>query len=142
MLYCLEITKAYPDYKRPYASVSTYHFLTKEDANEKRRQEKRNYYEGFLQFLRDFDSPVPKDIDNIDEDVAQTDYIYSDTYMDMEPFCANLYEITIEDDLITSKRINFPPSNIIEGYEVVEDENEVEENEDEIPEENENEVLE
>ena len=117
MLYCLTITKAYPDYKRPYVSVSTYHFLTKEDANEKRREEKRIYYQDFLDFLKMHGDPVPKDVDNIDEDDAQTEYIYSDSYMDMEPFSATLYEITFEEDLVRSKRINFPPSNIIEGYE-------------------------
>ena len=121
-LYCLEIVKAYPDYKRPYATSSVYHYSTIEDANEKRRTEKRLYYDSFLQFLRECCEPVPKDIDNIDEDEAQTNYIYSDYYMEMEPFLATLYEITIENDLVKSKRINFPKTDLIEGYETNEDE--------------------
>ena len=120
-VYCLKIDKAYPDYKRPYASSSVYHFATIEDANEKRKIEKRNYYEGFLQHLRECCDDVPKDIDNIDEDRAQTDYIYYDSYMDMEPFSAILYEITSEDNVITSKRINFPKTELIEGYEINEE---------------------
>jgi len=116
-LYCLTVVRAYPDYKRPYSSTSVYHFATIEDANEKRRKEKRKYYENFLEFLRECCQPVPKDIDNIDEDEAQTDFVYIDTYMDMEPFSAILYEIVMEEDFITSKRIEFPKTDIIEGYE-------------------------
>jgi len=107
MLYCLEIVRARPDYKRPYVSVSTYHFKSLEEADNKRRQEKRDYYESFCSFLEENGDDVPKDVDEIDEDEAQN-YIYSDSYMDMAPFSATLYLIEMDEDSITSKRISFP----------------------------------
>ena len=112
MLYCLQIERARPG-KRPYASMSVYHFKTIEEADEKRRNEKREYYEGFLQHLEEEGEDVPKDIDLLDEDEAQS-YIYYDSYMDMLPFSATLYVIEIEDDSISSKRIPFPVSAKLE----------------------------
>lgn len=114
-IYCLTIVKAYPDYKRPYASTCVYHFSTIHDANEKRRQEKAKYYEDFIEYLKDTENKEVKDIDELDEDEAQTDWIYADSYMDMEPFSATLHEIIIENDLIQSRRINFP-ANLIDTF--------------------------
>ena len=114
-MFCLHIVKAHPDYKRPYASAQVFHFATKEDANEKRREEKRKYYKSFLEYLESVEELIPQDIDNLDEDVAQTDFIYVDSYMDMQPFTSTLYEIDMEEDFITSKRVEFPKTNIIEG---------------------------
>lgn len=111
MLYCLEIVKAYPDYKRPYVSVDVCHYKNIDAADNKRREEKRKYYESFCQFLEETGENVPKDVDKIDEDEAQ-DYIYNDSYMDMIPFSATLYLIEMEDDLVTSKRISFPNNKI------------------------------
>ena len=111
MLYCLEIVRAYPDYKRPYVSVNVYHFKSIDEADNKRREEKRKYYESFCQFLEETGEDVPKDVDNIDEDEAQS-YIYSDNYMDMAPFSATLYLIEMEDDIVTSKRVAFPNNKI------------------------------
>ena len=114
-LYCLEIVKAYPDYKRPYVSTNLYHFKDPYSANEKRREEKLNYYQNFIEYLEETEDKKIEDIDDLDEDEAQTDYIYSDSYMDMSPFTATLYEIYINDDIIKSKRISFPVTNKIEG---------------------------
>ncbi len=107
MLYCLQIERAMPSYKRPSASSSIFHFKTIEEADEKRRAEKKEYYEGFLQHLEENGEDVPDDIDLLDEDEAQT-YIYYDSYMDMLPFSATLYLIEVEDDSLSSKRIPFP----------------------------------
>lgn len=107
MLYCVEIVRAYPDYKRPYVSVTVHHFKTLNEADEKRREEKRKYYENFCEFLEENGEDVPKDVDQIDEDEAQN-YLYSDSYMDMAPFSCTLYLIEMDDDSITSKRISFP----------------------------------
>lgn len=110
-LYCLEIVRAFPDYKRPYASVDVYHFLTIKEANEKRREEKRQYY---LNFIESLEEGEIKDIDNVNEEKAE-EYIYSDSYMQMEPFSATLYLVHIETGTITSEIIPFPISNDIEG---------------------------
>jgi Lon protease-like protein len=118
-LYCVKIVTAFPDYKRPYASCYIEHFNDIESANEFRRKEKREYYESFQQYLRKFSEPVPKDIDNLDEEKAQ-DYIYSDTYMDMSPFEATLYEISFG-NYISSKMIDFPICEKIEGNETSEE---------------------
>jgi hypothetical protein len=107
MLYCLEVQRAYPDYKRPYASVNVYHFKTIDEADNKRREEKKRYYESFCEFLEETGEDVPTDVDKIDEDEAQN-YFYSESYMDMAPFSATLYEIQFDDDTVTSKRISFP----------------------------------
>lgn len=107
MLYCLEVVQAHPDWKRPYASAQTFHFVTKEEANEKRRELKQKYYDNFLQYLEEAAEDVPDDIDKIDEDEAQS-YIYFESYMDMAPFTATVYEIKHEDDHVTSKRVSFP----------------------------------
>lgn len=104
MLYSLVIVKAHPDYKRPYSTTDVYYFLNREDANEKRREEKRSYYQDFLKYLEEDDQ---KDIDQIDEDDLQSE-IYADAYMDMEPFSAQLYEINIENDTIVTKKLRFP----------------------------------
>jgi hypothetical protein len=127
-VYCLEILRAYPDRKRPSASSSVFFFPNPYDANEKRRQEKRKYYEDFMTHLKEIADRVPKDIDNIDEDEAQ-DYFYMENYMDMQPFSATLYEVTLEDTSVTSKRIPFPKCEKIEGYVTEEDSEKEEENE-------------
>lgn len=114
-VYCLEILRASPDYKRPSASSSVFFFPNPYDANEKRRKEKRDYYQGFMSYLKESGEKVPKDVDNLDEDEAQ-DYIYHDSYMDMIPFESTLYEVTIEGDRVTSKRIPFPQCEKLEGY--------------------------
>lgn len=114
-LYCVKVVLAYPDYKRPYASSHIQHFDDIEKANEYRRKEKREYYESFQEYLRESDEPVPKDIDNLDEDKAY-EYIYSDSYMDMLPFEATLYEVSFG-NFISSKMIPFPPCDKIEGFE-------------------------
>ena len=101
MLYSLVIVKAHPDYKRPYSTTDVYYFLNPGDANEKRREEKRSYYQDFLKYLEE------EDIDKIDEDDLQSE-IYADSYMDMEPFSAQLYEINIENDTIVTKKLRFP----------------------------------
>lgn len=111
-LYCLEIVRAYPDYKRPYASVDVYHFLTIKEANEKRREEKQKYYHDFIDSLEE--SERIKDIDKINEEKAE-EYIYYDSCMEMQPFSATLYEIHIETGTITSEVISFPISDVIEG---------------------------
>ena len=108
-LFCLEIVKAFPDYKRPYTITNVYHYLDINVANDKRREEKSEYYKNFIENLE------IKDIDDLDEDEAQTDFIYYDSYMDMEPFSATLYEIEMDEDYIKSKRIPFPVTNKIEG---------------------------
>lgn len=113
-LYCLEIVCAHPDYKRPYASVEVFHFLSSEEANEKRKQKKLEYYSDFVDML-EADGTVIKDIDDVDDRSEQDAYFYQDSYMDMEPFAATLYEIHIEDGNITSKSIPFPFSEKIEG---------------------------
>jgi hypothetical protein len=119
-LYCVHITKTYPDYKRAYVGSQVKHFLDINEANEFRREEKRKYYESFHEYLRDMDEPVPKDIDNLDEDKAY-EYIYSDSYMDMPPFDAELYEIVFDDEHIESKTIDFPQCDKIEGFESYEE---------------------
>lgn len=119
-LYCVEIVCAYPDYKRPYVSTRVYHFLTIEEANEKRREKKRKYYSDFLSALKgveeneDETNNSPKDIDEVDEEQL-SQFIYVDAYMDMEPFEATLYQISIDNGNITSEVIPFPPSESIEG---------------------------
>ena len=113
-LYCLKIERACPDYKRPYCSVSVHHYLTIEEADEKRRREKQKYYKDFLTYLDECGEEVPKDVDEIDEDEAQ-DYFYRDSYMDMMPFDCILYVIEIQDDSITSKTIPFPKSEKLDS---------------------------
>lgn len=111
-IYCLEIIKAFPDPKRPYSSTNIYHFTDKFSANEKRRQEKTKYYEDFIDYLKKDEDMIIKDIDDLDEDEAQTDWVYCFSYMDMPPFSATLYEIEMIDDYIKSKRIKFPVNQI------------------------------
>jgi hypothetical protein len=107
-IFCLQIVKAFPDYKRPRSSTNIYHFTDEFSANEKRRQEKAKYYQDFIDYLKQDEDTIIKDIDDLDEDEAQTDWVYKDSYMDMEPFSATLYEIEIIDECIKTKRINFP----------------------------------
>ena len=109
MIYCLHIEEARPDYKRPSASMAVYHCKTIEEANERRREEKKQYYAEYLNYLEENGEDVPKDIDDVDEDAAQ-DYFYRDSFMDMAPFSATLYEIKIEDDAIIKTRLPFPTS--------------------------------
>lgn len=107
MIYCLQIEEAKPDYKRPYSNHLIFHCKTVEEANERRREEKTEYYEDYLNYLEEHGEKVPKDVDDIDEDEAR-DYIFATSYMDMAPFSATLYEIKIEDDAIIKTRIPFP----------------------------------
>jgi hypothetical protein len=109
MLYCLQIEESYPDYKRPFASHQIFHYKTFEQANEKRREEKGKYYEQYLEHLKENGEEVPKDVDDIDEDESR-DFIFHDSYMDMAPFSAAIYEIVIEDDAIIKTRMPFPTS--------------------------------
>lgn len=125
--YCVEIVCASPDYKRPYAYANVYHYLTIAEANEKRREEKREYYKRFLDSLDseyyDTNSAYLKDdvkekmeeteqtkeydVDDFDEGKMQ-DLIYQESYMEQEPFSATLYQIDVKDNTITSKIIPFP----------------------------------
>ena len=109
MLYCLQIEEAKPDYKRPYSNHLVFHCKTVEEANERRREEKKEYYTDYLNYLEENGEEVPKDVDDIDEDEVQ-DYIYKNSFMDMAPFSATLYEIKIEDDAIIKTRLPFPTS--------------------------------
>ena len=109
MLYCLQIEEAKPDYKRPYSNHLLFHCKTVEEANERRREEKKEYYAEYLNYLEENGEDVPKDVDDIDEDESR-DYFYRDSYMDMAPFSATLYEIKIEDDAIIKTRLPFPTS--------------------------------
>jgi hypothetical protein len=109
MLYCLQIEMCYPHYKRPYTCNLVKHYKTFEQANEKRREEKAKYYEQYLEHLKENGEEVPKDVDDIDEDESQ-DYFYKNSYMDMAPFSAAIYEIVIEDDAIIKTRMPFPTS--------------------------------
>ena len=109
MLYCLQIEEAKPDCKRPYSNHLIFHCKTVEEANERRREEKKEYYAEYLNYLEENGEEVPKDVDEIDEDESR-DYFYRDSYMDMAPFSATLYEIKIEDDAIIKTRLPFPTS--------------------------------
>ena len=109
MLYCLEIIRAYPDVSYPCASVSVHHFKTIAEADDRRREEKRKYYNEFEQFLND----ETIDVDKYDEYGAK-DFIYKECSMAMEPFTSNLYEIEIEEDRILSRRISFPKTDRLE----------------------------
>ena len=106
--YCLKIVRAYPDYKRPYANASVYHFMSIQEAELKRKEEKRIYYQQFLHWL---ENPEEIDMDKIDDECY--DLCYADSYMDQEPFEAVLYEITFQNsttpgDRIKSREIPFP----------------------------------
>ena len=114
MIYCLQIEKSFPDYKRPYATHIVQHCMTVEEANERRREEKKEYYEGYLDYLKESGEDVPEDIDDLDEDESQ-DYIFRESYMDMPPFTATLYEIKIEEDGIIKTRCPFPVKNLSSG---------------------------
>ncbi len=114
MIYGVHIVTAHPDHKRPYANAYVEYFKSIEECNEYRRKEKIKYYKGFQEYLREEGLDVPKDIDNLDEDKAD-DYIFSDSYMDMPPFDATLYEITLNENEVKSKIIEFPLNDKIEG---------------------------
>lgn len=114
MLYCLQIEEAHPDRKRPYTTTQSFHCMTLKEANERRREEKKRYYEGYLDYLKESGEKVPEDIDDIDEDEAQS-FFYRESYMDMAPFTATLYEIKIEDDGIIKTRCPFPVKNLSSG---------------------------
>ena len=114
MIYCLQIEECFPDYKRPYATHIVQHCTSVEEANERRREEKGRYYEGYLEYLKESGEKVPEDIDDIDEDEAQS-FFYRESYMDMAPFTATLYEIKIEDDGIIKTRCPFPVKNLSSG---------------------------
>lgn len=108
-IYCVKIVRAFPDYMRPYANASVYHFLSIKEANEKRREEKRKYFYRFIGWLDNYETI---DIDDIDDEAS--DLCYSDSYMDQEPFEATLYEIVI-DHKITTKEIPFPHDNKLDN---------------------------
>lgn len=114
MLYTLQIEKCFPDPKHPFSTTVVHYCRTVEEANERRREEKAQYYENYLNFLKESGENVPKDVDEIDEDESQ-DFIFRYSFMDMAPFSATLYEIQIEDDAITKTRLPFPIPNFSSG---------------------------
>jgi hypothetical protein len=104
-MYCVKITKSYPNYKSSYDCQIEY-FSNIEEANEYRKKEKRNYYEPFL---KKTGISIPKNIDELDEDMVYP-YIYSKHSMINSPFEATLYEVSF-DIPISSKIIDLPKSN-------------------------------
>ena len=104
-MYCVIITTAYPDYKRPYASVDVKHFKSEEEAKTYVKNSKVEYYKDYgvlEQYLDRFDDDEdPSKIDFYDEKVLNEiddfafDYIYADSYMDMLPFSSDIRKIEI-----------------------------------------------
>lgn len=111
MIYCLEILTAHPCYKRPSASSSLFFYTSEKEANEKRREEKSIYYESFMEQLKKEDDEDDIDVDDINEEDASR-FIYTNSYMDMEPFSSTLYEVSIDGNQVTYKIIP-PPTDLL-----------------------------
>ena len=108
--YCLKIVRAFPDYKRPYANASVYHFLTIQEAETKRLSEKKLYYQNFIHWL---DNPESINVDALDDECY--DLCYADSYMDQAPFEATLYEIIFDNHTLFTKEIPFPRTNLLDN---------------------------
>lgn len=96
MKYCVVITTAHPDYKRPYTSTYVKFFDNLEKAKSYIKQNKIEYY-------RDFgviDSDTDINEENIDDyDDRAYDIIYSDSYMENEPFDGSIYDVRTGNNL-------------------------------------------
>ena len=86
-MYCLKVITACPDYKRPYASVTVKHFSTKEAAEVALFELKKEYMDdwGLEWSVEVFDKKLKSG--------ELSNEVYSDSYMDMEPF---EYEISLK----------------------------------------------
>jgi len=98
-IYSVLITRAYPDYKRPYASATLCHFDSYEAATEFAMRQRMIYYNDYgvldafnnesdTQLTVDDDARPPTDDQLMRLEELAYDIVYFDSYMDMSPFDA------------------------------------------------------
>lgn len=80
-MWCLVVIRSYPDYKRPFSTTDVQHFATYEKAF----AEKEKAYDEFLD-----ESGFEREEYECDPNIY-----YCDTYMEMPPFEARLFEVKI-----------------------------------------------
>lgn len=107
-MWCVKTTTAYPDYKSPCATCSVFFTETKEEAKKLAREKELDFLRD--QFEYEETDPVTgevffsmkkdpqkgdifylKDLDS----KRFVDWYYSDSYMDMSPFKAEVVEVTL-----------------------------------------------
>lgn len=105
--YCLKVVTACPDWKRPYAEVTIKHYSTKEAAEEALRNIKEGYIDDYFYVDRDSNDDdeefnyrekgmTVEKLDEMIENGKLAEKIYEDSYMDMEPFDAEVFEVVAE----------------------------------------------
>lgn len=107
-VYCLRITIACPDYKRPWAYTAIYHFTTEEEAKAKALEKKNEFFQGMEYTQKENGKWIPsneEDPDSFDDEEMFEKY-YSDrcVYMDMPAFEAKIKKININDLAAHKKR--------------------------------------
>ena len=96
MKYCVVITTAHPDYKRPYTSTYVRFYDNLEEAKSYIKQTKTEYYRDYGVINSDTDINE----ENIDDyDDRAYDIIYSDSYMENEPFDGSIYDVRTGNNL-------------------------------------------
>lgn len=98
-IYCVTITKSYPDYKRPYTTNDVKFFTDKTKAQDYVKKIKREYYNDYLvkvdletgDRVDRVEISDTEDPDKYDDEAY--DIIYSDSYMDNEPFSYKIISV-------------------------------------------------
>lgn len=87
MTWCLHVVIAEPSHKRPSVNIRLHHFNSKESAENKLIEIKK-------EIMRLYDI---NDINIFDDYSRMCELWYGDCYMDIPPFEANIFQIKIEE---------------------------------------------
>ena len=113
-MFCLHVVIAFPDYKRPSAEVSIKHYSTKELAENALQKIKHKFVceyvdpEDFFPKNHEFndgqngelnedDLKAIEKLDKMIESGELVEYYYQDSYMEMPPFDARIFEVVVEE---------------------------------------------
>ena len=84
-VWCLEVLIARPDFKRPSAELKVLHFNSKEKADAKLAELKKEY-------MDDFDAE--DEVVDIDSE-EHYDRVFLESYMDLQPFYCKVYKVEV-----------------------------------------------
>lgn len=110
-IWCVKITIAKPDYKRPYASCQVFFFDVYEQAQEKLEEQETEFLSDIFGFSKKCNDVLYYSNEEIDENDIEdnvdcycktdlyngrlSEYYYEDSYMDMPPFNYEIFEIVV-----------------------------------------------
>lgn len=103
-MWCLGVSIAHPNYKRPSVDTNVFFFETEEDALNKLKECK-------ILFIADFDTSEDSRISTLNVNspdelieelfqiVSDRDTFYNDSYMDNQPFYWQITEVKVGNDM-------------------------------------------